>query len=255
MRVRIIFFFFTIFHSLRPSLLIPSHSPALSFFCPLILLLSSRFVRPPHLSLAVDAGGYQDAVTQPYPGALRGQIAPAMPAIELFKSEWHSNPGAGADPPGDLHISPAPLRMAPVLFLRQEKEPLHALEGKISGLMAIFSSSHIQSYHAQAINPFRREAISTSTNHPLPMAATSISIKIAPEMEEYIRARSTDMRIATTCEGPLIFSVKTSQPKPTDLLVTVGERRVYISAVQAPHIKSIDASMLPRCALEKKRRG
>ncbi|HPW73125.1 MAG: hypothetical protein WAZ20_05795 [Methanothrix sp.] len=86
------------------------------------------------------------------------------------------------------------------------------------------------------------------------MAATSISIKIAPEMEEYIRARSTDMRIATTCEGPLIFSVKTSQPKPTDLLVTVGERRVYISAVQAPHIKSIDASMLPRCALEKKRR-
>ena len=86
------------------------------------------------------------------------------------------------------------------------------------------------------------------------MAATSLSIKIAPEMEDYIRARSTDMRIATTCEGPLIFSVKTSTPKPTDHVISVGARMVYISTVQAPYIKTIDASMLPRCALEKRKR-
>jgi hypothetical protein len=30
---------------------------------------------------------------------------------------------------------------------------------------------------------------------------------------------------------------------------------VYISAVQAPYIKTIDASMLPRCALEKRTRN
>ena len=87
------------------------------------------------------------------------------------------------------------------------------------------------------------------------MAATSLPIKITPEMEEYIRARSTDMRVATTCEGPLIFSVKTSPPKPTDHIIPVGERKVYISAVQAPYIKTIDASMLPRCALEKRTRN
>jgi hypothetical protein len=86
------------------------------------------------------------------------------------------------------------------------------------------------------------------------MAATSLSIKIAPEMEDYIRARSTDMRIATTCEGPLIFSVKTSTPKPTDHVISVGARMVYISAVQAPYIKTKEASMLPRCALEKRKR-
>lgn len=85
------------------------------------------------------------------------------------------------------------------------------------------------------------------------MAAKSHSISIAPEMEEYIRARSTDMRVATTCEGPLIFSVKTSPPKPTDHIIPVGERKVYISAVQAPYIKTIDESMLPRCALEKRK--
>jgi hypothetical protein len=34
----------------------------------------------------------------------------------------------------------------------------------------------------------------------------------------------------------------------------VGERKVYVSAVQAPFIKAIDSGMLPRCAIEKKRR-
>jgi hypothetical protein len=70
-------------------------------------------------------------------------------------------------------------------------------------------------------------------------------------MKEYILARTTDMRVATTCEGPLIFSVKTSPPKSTDHVIQVGERRVYLSAVVAPYIKAIDERMLPRCALEK----
>ena len=84
------------------------------------------------------------------------------------------------------------------------------------------------------------------------MPAKPLSIKITPEMEEYIRARSTDLRIATTCEGPIMFSIKISQPKATDHVILVGERKVYVSSVQAPYIKSIDARMLPRCALEKK---
>jgi len=81
-----------------------------------------------------------------------------------------------------------------------------------------------------------------------------LSLNVTSEMEEYIRARSTDMRVATTCEGPLMFSVKISPPKATDHIIVVGERKVYVSAVQAPHINEIDASMLPRCALEKKRK-
>lgn len=85
------------------------------------------------------------------------------------------------------------------------------------------------------------------------MTSKSAPIKITPEMEEYILARSTDMRIATTCEGPLIFSVRISPHKATDFVMTVGERKVYISAVQMPYIKAIDASMLPRCALEKRK--
>ncbi|HPT37714.1 MAG TPA: hypothetical protein PLZ44_05435 [Methanothrix sp.] len=85
------------------------------------------------------------------------------------------------------------------------------------------------------------------------MTSKSAPIKITPEMEEYILARSTDMRIATTCEGPLIFSVRISPPKATDFVMTIGERKIYISAVQMPYLKAIDASMLPRCALEKRK--
>jgi hypothetical protein len=87
----------------------------------------------------------------------------------------------------------------------------------------------------------------------LMMASKTISIKIDPEMEEYIKSKSSDLRIASTCEGPIIFSIKTSPPKATDHVISVGARKVYISAVQAPHIKSIDERMLPRCALEKRK--
>ena len=80
-----------------------------------------------------------------------------------------------------------------------------------------------------------------------------LSLKITQEMEEYVLARSTDLRVATTCEGPLMFSIRISPPKATDHVIVVGERKVYVSAVQAPHIKAIDAGLLPRCALEKKR--
>ncbi len=85
------------------------------------------------------------------------------------------------------------------------------------------------------------------------MHAKPFSLKIAPEMEDYICARSTDQRVATTCEGPILFSIRISPPKATDHMITVGERKVYVSAVQAPYIKVLDTSMLPRCAIEKKR--
>jgi hypothetical protein len=80
------------------------------------------------------------------------------------------------------------------------------------------------------------------------------AFRISPEMEEYIRSKSSDLRISTTCEGPLLFSVKIAPPKATDLIQMVGARKLYISAVQAPFIKIIDFRMLPRCALEKMRK-
>jgi len=95
------------------------------------------------------------------------------------------------------------------------------------------------------------KSISIKMSIFLMMSDNSHSIEITPEMQKYIRARSTDLRVATTCEGPLIFSIKVSPPKATDLVVVVGERKVYISSLQAQYIKVIDERMLPRCALER----
>lgn len=78
-----------------------------------------------------------------------------MSAVKTLQEAGHSDPGAGADSSGDLHISPAPLGMNPVRLFRQNKEPLHALEGQISGLMVVLSPSHGQTCLDRAINLFR----------------------------------------------------------------------------------------------------
>lgn len=81
-------------------------------------------------------------------------------------------------------------------------------------------------------------------------ASKPVSFKVDPEVEVYIRSKSSDLRIATTCDGPILLPVKINQPKPTDHVIELGERKVYVSAVQAPHIKVIDSRMLPRCVLQ-----
>jgi len=73
-------------------------------------------------------------------------------------------------------------------------------------------------------------------------------------MRDYIKNSFSELRICTTCEGPLLFPVRISPPKPMDHRILVEGRTLYISAVQAPRIKTIDSAMLPRCALEKRRK-
>jgi hypothetical protein len=80
------------------------------------------------------------------------------------------------------------------------------------------------------------------------------AIKIDPVMEEYIKNSFSELRICTTCEGPILLPVRLSPPKPTDLKMTVSGRTLYISAVQAPRIKVIDSRMLPRCVLQKRKK-
>jgi hypothetical protein len=156
----------------------------------------------------------------------------------------HSYSHPGADPPGYPHISVASLRVGPVLLIGQGKKPLNSLPGDLSGLECILSSSHPRGQGCHGI-----KRISTRRYNRCSMQKKPLTI--VPEMEEYIRSKTSDQRIATTCEGPLIFSVKISPSKPTDLVIQVGERKLYVSALQAPLIKVVDSRLLPRCALLK----
>jgi hypothetical protein len=76
--------------------------------------------------------------------------------------------------------------------------------------------------------------------------------EITPEMRDYIKDSFSELRICTTCEGPIILPVRLRPPKPMDIKIDVEGRTLYISAVQAPRMKTIDRRMLPKCVLQKR---
>lgn len=78
--------------------------------------------------------------------------------------------------------------------------------------------------------------------------------KISPEMRDYIKNSFSELRICTTCEGPILLPVRLSPPKPMDVKITVEGRTIYISAVQARRVKVIDSRMLPKCVLQKRKK-
>ncbi len=79
-------------------------------------------------------------------------------------------------------------------------------------------------------------------------------LEISPEMRDYIKNSFSELRICTTCEGPILLPVRLSPPKPMDVKITVEGRTVYISAVQARRVKVIDSRMLPKCVLQKRKK-
>ena len=78
--------------------------------------------------------------------------------------------------------------------------------------------------------------------------------EISPELVDYIKNSFSELRICTTCEGPILLPVRLSPPKPMDKTVEIEGRTLYISAVQAPRIKTIDSRMLPKCVLQKRKK-
>ncbi len=78
--------------------------------------------------------------------------------------------------------------------------------------------------------------------------------EISLEMKEHIKNSFSELRICTTCEGPILLPVRLSPPKPMDVKINVEERTLYISAVQAPRVKVIDSRMLPKCVLQKRKK-
>ncbi|WP_428402312.1 hypothetical protein [Methanocrinis sp.] len=78
--------------------------------------------------------------------------------------------------------------------------------------------------------------------------------EISPEMRDYIKNSFSELRICTTCEGPILLPLRLSPPKPMDVKIDVEGKTLYISAVQAPQIKIIDGRMLPKCVLQRRKK-
>ena len=69
-------------------------------------------------------------------------------------------------------------------------------------------------------------------------------IKIEKEVEEYIRSSGKDFRLCTTCGGPAIYPVEYSKPKESDIIMTFGTSKLYISKVQMKYLRQIEMRML-----------
>ena len=71
-------------------------------------------------------------------------------------------------------------------------------------------------------------------------------IRVTDEVRTYVAMRKYDMRVCTSCGGPILLPTSIHPPKPTDLRVRVGDFTVYISKYQARYHDTIHAGMIPR---------
>jgi hypothetical protein len=71
-------------------------------------------------------------------------------------------------------------------------------------------------------------------------------IQVTEEVRRYVERRKLDMRVCTSCGGPILLPTSIHPPKPTDLRVRVGDRTLYISRFQARYHDTIHGGMIPR---------
>jgi hypothetical protein len=71
-------------------------------------------------------------------------------------------------------------------------------------------------------------------------------IQVTDEVRSYILARKCDLRVCTSCGGPILLPTSIRPPKATDLQVSVDGYTIYISMYQARNLHSIHRGMIPR---------
>ena len=70
-------------------------------------------------------------------------------------------------------------------------------------------------------------------------------IRVTEEVTSYIRKRGCDFRICTSCGGPILLPVAMKRPKPTDLVVPVGDYKIFVSAHQSWNLPVIHMGLVP----------
>jgi len=74
----------------------------------------------------------------------------------------------------------------------------------------------------------------------------SDGIRVTDEVRAYLERRRHDMRLCTSCGGPILLPTSIHPPKPSDIRVRVGGWTVYVSRYQARYHDTIHAGMIPR---------
>ncbi|WP_298682525.1 hypothetical protein [uncultured Methanomethylovorans sp.] len=76
------------------------------------------------------------------------------------------------------------------------------------------------------------------------MEKTQRNLDIDPEVKAFILEHKGDLRLCTTCGGPVIVPVEMKGPKDSDIVMQIGPNKLYISKVQAHYLRRIEKHML-----------
>lgn len=71
-----------------------------------------------------------------------------------------------------------------------------------------------------------------------------VTIKVDDDVKEMIANSKEDYRICTACMGPALVPVSVKGPKSSDIQIKIGERTLYVSAVQARYVDRISMDMI-----------
>ena len=69
-------------------------------------------------------------------------------------------------------------------------------------------------------------------------------IAVDQNVVNYINQNEQDYRICTSCSGPVMLPISLKSPKSSDIIITVGNNRLYISRVQARYIRKVTPDMI-----------
>ncbi|KAF5072711.1 hypothetical protein DSECCO2_198950 [anaerobic digester metagenome] len=61
---------------------------------------------------------------------------------------------------------------------------------------------------------------------------------------DFIIQNKQDYRICTSCSGPVMLPVALKSPKSSDIVIEVGENKLYISRVQARYLRRVTSDMI-----------
>lgn len=70
------------------------------------------------------------------------------------------------------------------------------------------------------------------------------NITIDDDVRDMIIRENRDYRICTACTGPALVPTSVKPPKKNDLVIPVGDRTLYISAVQSMYVYNVSMDML-----------
>lgn len=69
-------------------------------------------------------------------------------------------------------------------------------------------------------------------------------IAVDDDVKELILREKHDYRVCTACRGPALVPTTIKLPKDTDIVIKVGDYKLYVSAVQAEYINRVSLDML-----------